>query len=216
MRIIIFTSLFLIPFIGFASLTKKATTQSDTTIETNTETMEEYKIRIQNQLYSQKSEQPNYFIERKKRKNFVFGGSANLYSRLENNLSLNFGSILFDQFYFGIDISDYIFLAMRVYAPKINLYLTAKSGSDFKIFSNSGSILKCGLGYDYYLNQNISINSEISFYKYEREWTTTTISYTGATNSDPLDFFDGWNSNSTDHYESYFAPAFSLSLQIHF
>ena len=86
MRIIIFTSLFLIPFIGFASLTKKATTQSDTTIETNTETMEEYKIRIQNQLYSQKSEQPNYFIERKKRKNFVFGGSANLYSRLENNL----------------------------------------------------------------------------------------------------------------------------------
>ena len=45
MRKIIFTSLFLIPFIGFASLTKKATTLSDTTIETNTETMEEYKIR---------------------------------------------------------------------------------------------------------------------------------------------------------------------------
>ena len=51
MRIIILTSLFLIPVIGFASFPVKTTAPSDTSIESKKETMEEYKIRIQKQLY---------------------------------------------------------------------------------------------------------------------------------------------------------------------
>ena len=51
MRLIILTSLFLIPLIGFASFPVKTTTPSDTIIESKKETMEEYKIRIQKQLY---------------------------------------------------------------------------------------------------------------------------------------------------------------------
>jgi len=51
MRLIILTTLFLIPLIGFASFPVKTTIPSDTTIETKKETMEEYKIRIQKQLY---------------------------------------------------------------------------------------------------------------------------------------------------------------------
>ena len=51
MRLIILATLFLIPLIGFASFPIKTTTPSDTTIESKKETMEEYKIRIQKQLY---------------------------------------------------------------------------------------------------------------------------------------------------------------------
>ena len=51
MRLIIFTILFLVPLIGFASFPKKTTTPFDTIIESKKETMEEYKIRIQEQLY---------------------------------------------------------------------------------------------------------------------------------------------------------------------
>ena len=41
--------------IGFASFPVKTTIPSDTTIETKKETMEEYKIRIQKQLYNQET-----------------------------------------------------------------------------------------------------------------------------------------------------------------
>ena len=51
MRLIILTTLFVIPLIGFASFPVKTTTPSDTSIESKKETMEEYKIRIQKQLY---------------------------------------------------------------------------------------------------------------------------------------------------------------------
>ena len=66
MRIIILTSLFLIPLIGFASFPVKTTTPSDTIIESKKETMEEYKIRIQKQLYS--SDNDLYYDSRKKEK----------------------------------------------------------------------------------------------------------------------------------------------------
>ena len=49
------TILFVIPLIGFASFPVKTTIPSDTTIETKKETMEEYKIRIQKQLYNQET-----------------------------------------------------------------------------------------------------------------------------------------------------------------
>lgn len=51
MKSIILTTLFLIPLIGFASFPIQISIPSDTTIETKKETMEEYKIRIQKQLY---------------------------------------------------------------------------------------------------------------------------------------------------------------------
>ena len=52
MRLTILTTLFVIPLIGFASFPIKTTTPYDTTIESKKETMEEYKIRIQKQLYN--------------------------------------------------------------------------------------------------------------------------------------------------------------------
>jgi hypothetical protein len=71
MRLIILTTLFLIPLIGFASFPAKTTIPSDTIIESKKETMEEYNIRIEKQLYS-KSEEINVFAN----KNFlrIFSG----------------------------------------------------------------------------------------------------------------------------------------------
>jgi hypothetical protein len=71
MRLITLATLFLIPLIGFASFPVKTTTPSDTIIESKKETMEEYKIRIEKQLYS-KSEEINVFAN----KNFlrIFSG----------------------------------------------------------------------------------------------------------------------------------------------
>jgi hypothetical protein len=71
MRLITLATLFLIPLIGFASFPVKTTTPSDTIIESKKETMEEYNIRIEKQLYS-KSEEINVFAN----KNFlrIFSG----------------------------------------------------------------------------------------------------------------------------------------------
>ena len=71
MRSIILLTLFLIPLIGFASFPVKTTTPSDTIIESKKETMEEYNIRIEKQLYS-KSDEINVFAN----KNFlrIFSG----------------------------------------------------------------------------------------------------------------------------------------------
>ena len=51
MRLIILTTLFLIPLIGFASFPIQMSIHSDTIIESKKETMEEYKMRSQKQLY---------------------------------------------------------------------------------------------------------------------------------------------------------------------
>ena len=56
MRLIIFTTLFLIPLIGFASFPIQMSIPSDTITESKKETMEEYKMRIQKQLYRSSSE----------------------------------------------------------------------------------------------------------------------------------------------------------------
>ena len=71
MRSIILLTLFLIPLIGFASFPVKTTTPSDTIIESKKETMEEYNIRIEKQLYSN-SDEINVFAN----KNFlrIFSG----------------------------------------------------------------------------------------------------------------------------------------------
>ena len=66
MRSILLLTLFLIPLFGFASFPIQTTTPSDTIIESKKETMEEYKIRIQKQLYS--SDNDLYYDSRKKEK----------------------------------------------------------------------------------------------------------------------------------------------------
>ena len=67
MKSIILTTLFLIPLFGFASFPLKTTIPSDTIIETKKETIEEYKIRIQKQLYKPTEKKyKNSFKENKK------------------------------------------------------------------------------------------------------------------------------------------------------
>ena len=74
MRLIILTTFLLIPLIGFASFPVDTTNASNITIESKKETMEEYKIRIQKQLYSNDNdlynEAINQYESRKKKKNF--------------------------------------------------------------------------------------------------------------------------------------------------
>ena len=65
MKSIILTTLFLIPLFGFASFPIQTTSPNDTIIESKKETMEEYKIRIQKQLYS--SDNDSYYDSRKKK-----------------------------------------------------------------------------------------------------------------------------------------------------
>jgi hypothetical protein len=52
MRLITLTILFFIPLFGFASFPIQTTSPNDTIIESKKETMEEYNIRIQKQLYN--------------------------------------------------------------------------------------------------------------------------------------------------------------------
>ena len=67
MRSIIMITLFLIPLTGLASFPIETTKLSDTTIKTKKETMEEYKIRIQKQLYTPNEKKyENSFKENKK------------------------------------------------------------------------------------------------------------------------------------------------------
>ena len=69
MRLIILTTLFLIPLFGFASFPIQTTSPNDTIIESKKETMEEYNIRIEKQLYS-KSEEINVFANKNFLRNF--------------------------------------------------------------------------------------------------------------------------------------------------
>ena len=69
MRLIILTILFLIPLFGFASFPIKTTSPNDTIIESKKETMEEYNIRIEKQLYN-KSEEINVFANKNFLRNF--------------------------------------------------------------------------------------------------------------------------------------------------
>ena len=73
MRLIILATLFLIPLLGFASFPIQTTSPYDTIIESKKETMEQYKIRIQKQLYSNDNDlydkAINQYESRKKKKN---------------------------------------------------------------------------------------------------------------------------------------------------
>ena len=106
MKLITFAILFLFPAIGLANDSHKIASDTELAVEINIdtiskskkETQEEYKIRIQKQLYGYDNFDN---IDKKlyiKRKNFIIGGGTNFYNKLENNLSLSIGSVLFDGF----------------------------------------------------------------------------------------------------------------------
>ena len=208
MRLIIIATLFLIPLIGLASFPVMTTTPSDTIIESKKETMQEYNIRIKKQLNTtiEKTTQNTITRNKTKRKNFVIGGGLNFYSELENNFSVNIGSILFDYLYTGFDISNYSFIETRIYTPKINLYLSGNWGIQLL---STRSIDKYGIGYDYFIAKNISVSTEISFYLYERSWKTYSL------NSSSSSFF-GFDVSSTSHHVSHSGTTFLIRIQFHF
>jgi len=219
MRLIILSTFFLFPLIGFAYSVVDTTNSYDTSIESKKETIEEYKIRIQKQLYSNDNELysnvKNIFYLTK-RKNFVIGGGYNFYSNekertslerldkdeLVNNPSIHLGSILYDHFYIGIEIPNggHAFLESRLYTPKINLYLSRKWGVN---------INKYAIGYDYFITKNISINSEASYFSYSRSWKRHNFV------SDSNSFF-GFDIETTSHHESHSGAKLSLKIQFHF
>ena len=74
MRLIILTTLFLIPLIGFASFPVKTTIPSDTTIESKKDTIEENNIKFQKQLYKttkkKHDQSSNQTINKKEKNNY--------------------------------------------------------------------------------------------------------------------------------------------------
>ena len=102
MRIIILTTFFLIPLIGFASFYEKKSTPSDTIIESKKETMEEYKIRIQKQLYNRSSESDiEKKINNQKNRSWILGYSAGLKYDYKKNPFSNESKIGNHSFYAG-------------------------------------------------------------------------------------------------------------------
>ena len=219
MRLIILSTFFLFPLISFASSGLNTTNSYDTSIESKKETIEEYKIRIQKQLYSNDNElysNVNNIFYLTKRKNFVIGGGYNFYSNekertslerldkdeLANNPSIHLGSILYDHFYIGMDITKvgHAFLETRLYTPRINLYLSRKWGDN---------IDKYAIGYDYFITKNISINTEGSYYSYSNSWTR--IKFVEDSNA-----FFGFDIITNRFSESLSGTKLSMKIQIHF
>lgn len=152
--------------------------------------------------------QEKIIFKRTKRKNFVVSLGYNLYSKLENHPSLNIGVILYDHLYVGADLSpEHLYPKIKIYMSEIDLYLSVKRS----ILSNK-EIFSGGIGYELFLNKNISINPEIAFYTYDKEWTERSYSY------DPSDgMFGSFNlTSSRDYHESHVGSLLSIRLQIHF
>jgi len=212
MRLIIFITFVLIPLVGLANFSFHSNLNSKLEIEFRKETIIQSKLKYENQRFS------NFKLKKyfKKRKNFVVGGGYNFYlsgqekeamlllenEELENNPSLNFGGILLDHFYIGMEIhkGSHVFLETRIYAPTINLYYSHKL---------LGYIDISGIGYDYFLNKNISIGAEASLYSYSRGWKRT--SFVG--NSDS---WFGFDVVTTSYRERHSGKKLSLKIQFHF
>ena len=85
MRLIILAMLFLIPLIGLASFPVQTTTPSETTIETKKETMEDYNIKFQKQLYKpneKKYDQSSNQTINKQEKNNYNNNNKSFFSEL--------------------------------------------------------------------------------------------------------------------------------------
>ena len=211
MRLVILTTLFLIPLLGFASFTIQTTTPSDTIIESKKETIEEYKNRIDKQLYNKsKGVITTPF---KKRKKFIIGINSNVSSNqnYEKNQSYFIGRLIGNNFLIGGNNSsnEDIYLITRIYFQSTPFYITAKRSLNEK---RKGNYSKGGVGYEFYLNKSISLNSELLFYSFLKDYDQNTlISIT--TDSQGWPIFN----HGTEHiHESHKGGIIKIGLQIHF
>ena len=146
---------------------------------------------------------------RLKRKNLVIGYGANLFNKTKGHGSVIIGSILFDRIYLGLDMSLYNnFIETRTYLKRHNLYLTLKHTLPAAPLTDPKEIGKLGIGYDFYLNKNISINPTISFYKLEQKESSLRFYFNESGE------LSGSSSTKTIHEHS--GISVSLKLQIHF
>jgi hypothetical protein len=215
MRLIILATLFVIPLIGFASFPVQITIPSDTTIETKKETMEEYKARIEKQLYNNSEEiDVAKELESKygKRKKFIISLNSNISSNqeYEQNQSFSFGRLIGNNFLLGGGSSSNgdIYLITRIYFLSAPLYITAKRSLNGK---RKGNYFKGGIGYEFFINKSISLNSEVLFYSFLKNYTQTTYTLTS----------DNWGwpglEASEEHiHENHAGGILNIGLQIHF
>ena len=218
MKLIIFLTLFLFSTIGLANNPYTGTLNSKPDLEIE---IDESNFEFDNQLFSNFNHRSFNKKRFKKRKNFVIGAGYNYYlnSKEKENLSLvstklnnypclNIGSILFDHFYVGIEYSsrEVGFVEARIYTPNvdnfsssstINLYLSAKSGDDIE---------KYAVGYDYFINENFSINTEVAYYFWSDRDLISGAHIGGIVIIGPLEY----------HSESHSDMQFSMKIQFHF
>ena len=169
MRLIIFTVLFLIPLIGFASFPIQMSIPSDTIIESKKETMEEYKMRIQKQLYQSRSEK----VIEKKNRSWILAYAAGQKVDLKNRSYINDPKIGNHSFYAGyrfnylatgLIINGGAGLFLKAYFSD-NLYFNIESTSNpDPFFGLSTSATIYGIGYEIQLSEIVYFMPRISYY----------------------------------------------------
>ncbi len=169
MRLIIFTVLFLIPLIGFASFPIQMSIPSDTIIESKKETMEEYKMRIQKQLYQSGSEK----VIEKKNRSWILAYAAGQKVDLKNRSYINDPKIGNHSFYAGyrfnylatgLIINGGAGLFLKAYFSD-NLYFNIESTSNpDPFFGLSTSATIYGIGYEIQLSEIVYFVPRISYY----------------------------------------------------
>ena len=169
MRFIIFTVLFLIPLIGFASFPIQMSIPSDTIIESKKETMEEYKIRIQKQLFQSSSEK----VIGKKNRSWILAYAAGQKVDLKNRSYINDPKIGNHSFYAGyrfnylatgLIINGGAGLFLKAYFSD-NLYFNIESTSNpDPFFGLSTSATIYGIGYEIQLSEVVYFMPRISYY----------------------------------------------------
>ena len=169
MRLIILTILFLIPLIGFASFPIQMSIPSDTIIESKKETMEEYKMRIQKQLYQSRSEK----VIEKKNRSWILAYAAGQKVDLKNRSYINDPKIGNHSFYAGyrfnylatgLIINGGAGLFLKAYFSD-NLYFNIESTSNpDPFFGLSTSATIYGIGYEIQLSEIVYFMPRISYY----------------------------------------------------
>jgi len=169
MRLIIFATLFLIPLIGFASFPIQMSIPSDTIIESKKETMEEYKMRIQKQLYQSSREK----VIEKKNRSWILAYAAGQKVDLKNKSYINDPKIGNHSFYAGyrfnylatgLIINGGAGLFLKAYFSN-NLYFNIESTSNpDPFFGLSTSATIYGIGYEIQLSEIVYFMPRISYY----------------------------------------------------
>ena len=169
MRLIIFTVLFLFPLIGFPSFPIQMSIPSDTIIESKKETIEEYKMRIQKQLYQSSSEK----VIEKKNRSWILAYAAGQKVDLKNRSYINDPKIGNHSFYAGyrfnylatgLIINGGAGLFLKAYFSD-NLYFNIESTSNpDPFFGLSTSATIYGIGYEIQLSEIVYFMPRISYY----------------------------------------------------